>query len=208
MQELYHHGILGQKWGVRRFQNPDGSLTEAGLKRYSSKKDKLREKAYAPSYKGIDKNGFGRETARSRKAALEYNKILYVPRAKVAEQIAKDEAKKRNKERDDAAKYMIRKYGESDRTYSILEQIDVGSIEGIKFKSKAEKKDWEEYSNKVKQTREAWRNVMYTQEYIDTLLGAYPFPIYTYVGKGEEYVHSLLKDPQYSQRFKGIGVYD
>jgi len=32
--ELYHHGIKGQKWGVRRFQNEDGSYTAAGRKRY------------------------------------------------------------------------------------------------------------------------------------------------------------------------------
>lgn len=33
--ELYHHGIKGQKWGVRRFQNADGSLKSAGRKRYT-----------------------------------------------------------------------------------------------------------------------------------------------------------------------------
>ena len=31
---LQHHGIKGQKWGVRRFQKKDGSLTPAGKKRY------------------------------------------------------------------------------------------------------------------------------------------------------------------------------
>lgn len=35
--ELYHHGILGQKWGIRRYQNPDGSLTEEGKKHYGYK---------------------------------------------------------------------------------------------------------------------------------------------------------------------------
>ena len=33
---LAHHGVKGQKWGVRRYQNEDGSLTEEGIKRYSN----------------------------------------------------------------------------------------------------------------------------------------------------------------------------
>ena len=42
--ELYHHGIKGQKWGVRRFQNPDGTLTAAGMKRYIKGDGKLTRK--------------------------------------------------------------------------------------------------------------------------------------------------------------------
>lgn len=36
---LQHHGIKGQKWGVRRFQNEDGSLTAEGQERYGKSKD-------------------------------------------------------------------------------------------------------------------------------------------------------------------------
>ena len=34
---IKHHGVKGQKWGVRRFQNKDGTLTPAGKKKYGSK---------------------------------------------------------------------------------------------------------------------------------------------------------------------------
>lgn len=40
-----HHGILGMKWGVRRFQNPDGSLTPAGEARYNRKQKREEAKA-------------------------------------------------------------------------------------------------------------------------------------------------------------------
>lgn len=41
--EIYHHGIIGQKWGVRRYQNSDGTLTDAGKKRYSAEMEKLKK---------------------------------------------------------------------------------------------------------------------------------------------------------------------
>lgn len=48
---LAHHGILGMKWGVRRYQNPDGSYTAAGRARYG-----VGEKEYVP---GSNKNQIG-----------------------------------------------------------------------------------------------------------------------------------------------------
>ena len=36
-KELKHYGILGMKWGVRRYQNKDGALTTAGKKKYRAK---------------------------------------------------------------------------------------------------------------------------------------------------------------------------
>lgn len=62
--ELYHHGIKGQKWGVRRYQNPDGSLTPEGLKKYGNIDNYNRIK------KGdnVEKT-FGREQRRFEKKA-------------------------------------------------------------------------------------------------------------------------------------------
>lgn len=42
--ELYHHGVKGQKWGVRRYQNADGTLTDKGRKRYYKDDGRLTKK--------------------------------------------------------------------------------------------------------------------------------------------------------------------
>lgn len=59
--ELYHHGIKGQKWGVRRYQNSDGTLTSKGKNRYTRDAREKEFNKYDESngkyYKQSKKNG-------------------------------------------------------------------------------------------------------------------------------------------------------
>jgi hypothetical protein len=50
---LAHHGVKGMKWGVRRYQNPDGSLTAAGKKRQEKADFKSDLKTYRKADKGV-----------------------------------------------------------------------------------------------------------------------------------------------------------
>lgn len=66
MNDLYlvHHGIKGQRWGIRRFQNPDGTLTARGKKRISDKYGELviaknTSKAFTDRYKETGDNDIG-----------------------------------------------------------------------------------------------------------------------------------------------------
>lgn len=71
--ELYHYGKKGQKWGVRRYQNEDGTLTEAGKKRYARD---AKEKGYNKQ----DENGTYYKTSgkKNRREDLDIDADRYV----------------------------------------------------------------------------------------------------------------------------------
>lgn len=89
--ELYHYGTKGMKWGVRRYQNQDGSLTNAGKKRYRDARDefdrkrdaKRREKEQSKSANKAQDTELAkrlmREELKDAKLKNEYNKLTTGP---------------------------------------------------------------------------------------------------------------------------------
>lgn len=65
--EIKHHGIKGQKWGVRRYQNEDGSLTNAGKKRYGTQENFERQYPADKKKTDVATIGAGRNAVRDAK---------------------------------------------------------------------------------------------------------------------------------------------
>lgn len=74
MEEEYleHHGILGMHWGIRRYQNPDGTLTDAGRRRLEKKDTKWAKK----NYNKITNNAYKQSKKEMREYTKELNKEI------------------------------------------------------------------------------------------------------------------------------------
>lgn len=114
---LMHHGILGQKWGVRRFQNSDGSLTEAGKQRYNPAPHVT---GYPLDYKSpfIINNRLNTYYANARKTRIKENKH--------AKEYDKIQAKIRNVDPNSNKSYIVQdrlRLSEKKYVESVLERI-------------------------------------------------------------------------------------
>ena len=121
MRELYlmHHGILGMHWGIRRYQNKDGSLTAEGRKRYLTSSGSLSEKGQKEFRKQWEKTTKTWDENRGKFSNKKYEKI----------RDANAELKNTINALTDFKEQNLKISKEFDKVYEKLENLDPGSRE-------------------------------------------------------------------------------
>lgn len=125
---LVHHGIKGMKWGVRRYQNEDGTLTEAGKKRYYNMSDDQLRKTLQKQIRNKKKEQYGWSNQWGANTAIGKN-------SKAA--LAKFNSDRKKYEKSDEYKKALEKSRKLD---DALERGKIGVDEYDKEYSKVDKK--------------------------------------------------------------------
>lgn len=133
---LAHYGILGMKWGIRRYQNENGSLTEAGAKRYSRKAAKDEKRLAKKEAKGDYYRELGANRLKRRAEVANYRVDKYASQGGWKKTMSSADYNKKVKEIKTVAKDIsedrdrLTLFGERTDKNRIHANVGIGTIVG------------------------------------------------------------------------------
>ena len=166
MDELYHYGVKGQKWGVRRYQNVDGTLTPAGRKRYYNEDGSLTAAGQKRVFKTVKyydvKKGKKDPRARLGQAVGEDEMITEAARKLIpfAKKHGKDVARVSNAEHKLQEAYeneRDRLYTKEEKKGKKWEDIDHKQLYETAYKNVDKRKERKEFDEASKQSEKSYK---------------------------------------------------
>ena len=188
--ELYHHGILGMKWGVRRYQNKDGSLTAAGKKRYAKEEYKNNKKIAKEKYRAAKESAdrqYEADTVEKRQA-IDQEKERFEKKNAETNQHYERKIRAQENIRNKAKEEMD--FWEDPDSYFYQENQEKYINANTKISELKTSKTYDEYTNRLLYNAAV---VKINELYADKVRDAETRKYAAYVAAGEEYTNDLKK---------------